>query len=60
MIESTVEFREFTHDDIVEALLELVDEGTLEMGVDLDGSSVWWFREEVIAQESLESLAVGY
>ena len=51
---------EYSHQEVVDSLLELVDEGVLEMGVDEDGFSVFWFRdEESLDFESQDSLAVG-
>lgn len=48
---------EFSHEDVVAALLDLVDEGVLEFGIDEDGNENFWFRQEVAVANSEESLA---
>lgn len=49
-------YEEFGDDEVVDALLELVDEGVLEMGVDEDGNSIWWLSDAAIASEMSQTV----
>lgn len=51
---------QYSHDEVVEALLGLVDEGLLEMGVDaVTGDCVWIRVDDRTEMEESEALAVG-